>query len=70
MNWYKTICVCVKLIKRFLHIRIYCRFLFVTSVIMCVHTCLTYQIKGEIPVYLNLLSQRKIIVVLIKVKND
>ena len=47
---------CVQLIKLlFLHFRIYCRFLFVTSVIMCVQLCLTYQIKGEIPVYLNII---------------
>ena len=34
---------------------IYCRFLFVTLVIMFVQTCLTYQIKGKIPVYLNII---------------
>ena len=44
-------------------------------VIMCVQTCLTYQIKGEISVYLNvivlnLLSQRQIIIFLMKLKND
>ena len=51
------------------------RFLFVTSVIMYVQTCLTYQIKRDIPVYLNIivlhfLSQRKIIIFLIKVEKD
>ena len=49
------------LITRFLHImgkhsQIYWRFLFVTSVIMGVQICLTYQIKGEIPVYLNIIA--------------
>ena len=36
-----------------LHIQTYCRFLFVTSVIICVQTSLTYQIKEEIQIYLN-----------------
>ena len=46
--------------KDFLHIpgkqiAIYWPFWFVTSVIMGVQTCLTYQIKGEIPVYLKII---------------
>ena len=32
-------------------------FLSVTLIIMCVQTGLTYQIKGEIPVYLNIVVQ-------------
>ena len=60
MYWYKIVYFGVQLIKRFLHIPgkhnpIYWRFLFVTSVVMCVQTCLTYQIKGEIPIYLNII---------------
>ena len=66
MYWYKnSVTVRSVNITFFLHIPIYCRFLFVYSVIMCVQTSLTYQIKGEIPVYLNIivsnvLSQRKL----------
>ena len=49
--------------------------MFVTSVIMGVQTCLTYQIKEDILVYLNIivytfLSQKKLIIFLMKVKND
>ena len=80
MYWYKIVYFDVELITLFLyipgkHIPIYCRFLFVTLVIMCVQTCLTYQIKVEIPVYLNIIvsnciSSRKIIIFFIKVKNE
>ena len=60
MYWYKIVYFGVQLIKRFLHISgehipIYCHLLFVTSVIMCVQTCVTYQIKGEILVFVNII---------------
>ena len=49
--------------------------MFVTSVIMCVQTCLTYQIKGEIPIILNIIVSnfvilQDIIIFWMKVKND
>ena len=42
--------------KHVLYVPIYFRFLFITSVILWVQTCFTYQIKGEILAHLNIIA--------------